>query len=466
MVPLVLGFLVFPAAAAQLRGLTAKPVSGGYELTLTSDASPSYLTRERPEGLEIDLPGARLPAGLPTLELGGAVSEAGAIQTPDGVHLQLAWNWWHPLHASVTPEASGSYRLVLDLPDRYEVASSSLLVPGLVEREMRLGTAAGPEVVRVLDVDLHAPDLRVAPGLARGRPGSHTFGREPVAAIAGALGAIAGVNGSYFSMATGEPAGLLVVDGRLLAGPIFDRAAFLATGSGPRMDRVALSGYVALGDGESSDLDGINIWRQGDDLVLYTRRWGPITGTGTAGAEVAVRGDQVVATGRGDLSIPPDGFVLSAGGNLAGWLATLHVGDTVSYHPLLPELWKDLRWALGAGPELLHDGGLVIDTRTENFSPDIAVGRAPRTALGITSDDHLLMVTVDGRSPRESRGMTLRELGAFMASLGAADAINLDGGGSTTMVVEGRVVNHPSDGFARPVNNALLVFYTPLTARR
>jgi len=70
-----------------------------------------------------------------------------------------------------------------------------------------------------------------------------------------------------------------------------------------------------------------------------------------------------------------------------------------------------------------------------------------------------MLVTVDGRQPKKSVGMTIEELAVLMTGLGCVEAINLDGGGSTTMVINGRVVNNPSDATGeRPISDALLVF--------
>ena len=82
---------------------------------------------------------------------------------------------------------------------------------------------------------------------------------------------------------------------------------------------------------------------------------------------------------------------------------------------------------------------------------------APRTAVGILRDGSYMLVTIDGHRPGYSVGATLTELGNTMKGLGVVEAMNLDGGGSTTMWVKGRVANRPSDGFERSVSNALLV---------
>lgn len=111
-----------------------------------------------------------------------------------------------------------------------------------------------------------------------------------------------------------------------------------------------------------------------------------------------------------------------------------------------------LMHAVGGGPTLLRDGRMSLA-----WWPRSIGGRAPRTAAGLTWDGKVLLVTIDGRS-RHSVGATIPEASRYMAALGAREAMNLDGGGSSTMVVGPRVVNNPSDGFERSVSNGLMVF--------
>ncbi|MGE5593740.1 MAG: phosphodiester glycosidase family protein [Betaproteobacteria bacterium] len=126
---------------------------------------------------------------------------------------------------------------------------------------------------------------------------------------------------------------------------------------------------------------------------------------------------------------------------------------------LIPD-WRTLGvvHAIGGGPRLVKDGKVHITSGEERFKPDVAVGRAPRTAAGITTDGKLLLVAVTGRQAYHSIGVTLEELANLMVELGARDAMNLDGGGSSTMVVRDYVMNTPSDGQERRVADAILVF--------
>jgi hypothetical protein len=114
--------------------------------------------------------------------------------------------------------------------------------------------------------------------------------------------------------------------------------------------------------------------------------------------------------------------------------------------------WDDVFDVIGGLPVLLQDGQVAFEPCFTQFC-----NRNPRTAIGWTSNQRLLLVVIDGRQPSWSVGSSLRELADTMRKLGAVDALNLDGGGSSTMVVKGEVVNRPSDGQQRRVTTAVLV---------
>ena len=140
------------------------------------------------------------------------------------------------------------------------------------------------------------------------------------------------------------------------------------------------------------------------------------------------------------------------------FLRSLAVGQAVAMDQLLG--FPGSTELLGAS-ELLVAGGQVQADQVDRAS-EFAVGRLPRTAAGLTADGRLLLVVVDGRQPGWSAGMSLRQLATLMQGLGAVSAVNLDGGGSSTMVVSGLVVNRPSDGRERGVSSALAI--APRTA--
>jgi hypothetical protein len=140
----------------------------------------------------------------------------------------------------------------------------------------------------------------------------------------------------------------------------------------------------------------------------------------------------------------------------------IDLGIDADGQPINP---ADYAAALGGGPRLLRDGSADIRAAAEGYRPSNDPGwgrriadRNPRTMAGIDPEGHLIMATVDGRQPGYSVGLSYAEGATVMRALGARDAINLDGGGSATMVVGGKVVNSPSDNEGeRPVADSLEV---------
>jgi exopolysaccharide biosynthesis protein len=140
-----------------------------------------------------------------------------------------------------------------------------------------------------------------------------------------------------------------------------------------------------------------------------------------------------------------------------------HVLDSASAATKLEPFYP--REAVGGRPLLARDSVIVADVDTTG-QPGFATGRHPRTAAGVArGGKRLILVVVDGRQKPYSDGMTLRELANLMLALGARDALNLDGGGSTTMVYADpdsggrlRIANHPSDKEGeRPVGDVLAI---------
>jgi hypothetical protein len=143
-------------------------------------------------------------------------------------------------------------------------------------------------------------------------------------------------------------------------------------------------------------------------------------------------------------------------------LDRLRVGDTLSVEPRIgaqdPRMWRDAPDAVG-GAGLLVAGGLpVADWTPEKTADAFRADRHPRTVIGADGEGNIWLVAVDGRNPGVSVGMSFAELQRLCVALGLRDALNLDGGGSTTLVVNGQVVNRPSDVTGpRAVSDAIVV---------
>lgn len=339
-------------------------------------------------------------------------------------------------------------------------ASYRKLAPGVAHGYMREATAAGPMVVHVLRADPRQVAIRAAMAT---HPRHGGFGRATPSAIARALGAIAAVNGSFFNYTSNEPAGLVMLDGQLVASSPLRRSVFGIRYDGTCfVDDGPARAAVLLDSGREIEMQRVNRRVQGDRWTLYTSHYGRSTRTPIAFDRYEVAIDAtglVIEAANGDLPIPPGGSVVSAAGAAAAELAeALAPGDRALVYNRLPGVWEGVRYAIGGGPTIVRGGRAHVTARQEGFDPHVAAGRAPRTAIGYTRAGEVLMVTVDGRKAEHSVGCTLNELARLMIKLGATEAMNLDGGGSSTMVVDGKAVNRVSAGKERDVSNVIGIF--------
>ncbi len=301
------------------------------------------------------------------------------------------------------------------------------------------------------------------------------IGTEKTSSIAARHGAFAAINAGFFRLDKSEFAGdssnVLMVDGKLLSEPANDRIQLgilnLRRGSNVFLTRSSVSLHVACGRSCGLSVFGINRERRKDDVVIYTGEFGKITPAGTDVTEVVIVDDHNIAFVQeegGKTPIPPSGFVISACGLHRSFLETI---TDRQRKVLLREVWTRLPKPLAtdrrgldmvAGvPQLIKNGKIDITWELEKSTKAFVETRHPRTAVAKLKDGKFLMITADGRS-ESSAGIDLYDLAAYLLSLGATDAMNLDGGGSTTMFVDGKVVNKPSDKEGeRKVSDAILI---------
>lgn len=345
---------------------------------------------------------------------------------------------------------SGRGTVVVSLQRVFHTVDVTYVAPGVEFGQVRGGGAQGPFRATFLRVDLHRPGVRVYPALAGER-----FGLEPVSRAAARLGALGAVNGGFFDW-TGRPLGLLILDGQLVSEDIYGRTAFGIREDGtPFISRLSVSLWLEGPEGEKLPLDGINRLRASfREAVAYTSHYGSLPAA--RGARLYLW-DGVVLSEQEWREVPEGGLVIEFDPADRRFSEVLPGQRWRLEYALSPDPGGPVRAALGAGPALLIDGEVRITGVEERFQRDVLASRAPRTALGLTGDGKLLLVVVDGRAEGFSSGMTLEELAAFMKELGAVSAMNLDGGGSATLVVSGRVLSRPSGSAERAVASLLLV---------
>jgi hypothetical protein len=389
---------------------------------------------------------------------------------------------------AATPPAAPASDLPLGPRSLDERRTTLVVAPGVTWTHIfrKRGLFTGPWRVDVLTIDRRGLRGRLSGVLSNGR----IAGRETTSAMGRRSRAVAGVNGGYFTI-EGDSVGALGLDGQLLSEPLGGRTGLLVPTSPLRLARVAplrFEGSVQV-NGVTRLLDGVDRkrgeipacgGRGGDrpteridprihctdpsELVLFSPRFGPRTLTSGGGTEAVLRGGAVTAFQRSNGPIPRDGQVLSASGDAVSFL---RANAAVGSRPLLDLAVRSGRrrsdpsgysLIVGAGPRLLGRGRVRVPAAREGFLRAFSHFRHPRTLAGVRRDGRILLVTIDGRRPGYSVGATLRESARVLRSLGAREAVNLDGGGSTTMVIRGRVVNRPSDpGGERAVSDGLFV---------
>jgi len=372
-------------------------------------------------------------------------------------------------------------------PPGQDSVRTDTLAPGVVH--VRMARPAGPWVAHVLRVDLRRATL----GVVHARAGDRLTSRERTSAMAarhtaGGERVLAAVNADFFDLATGASENNVLIAGEWWRGvkitdspyDTFDNihAQFALTAAGrPLLGRFAFDGWAHTAR-TAFPLIALNTLPSGahEGSALWTARAGSITPRDTVRptteltlASAGRRADTLLFVRRaaakgGGSAIPADGAVLAAYGGRAVALDSTVDGDTVritlAAAPAVGSAADPPALIVGGWPRILRDGRNIapLAPAEEGTISRNAEMRHPRTAVGFTRDSAtLLLVTVDGRSA-QSVGMTLVELADFMKGLGAWNALNFDGGGSTTMVVGGKVVNTPSDRTGeREVGSALLV---------
>ena len=346
-------------------------------------------------------------------------------------------------------------------------------------------------VIYVAEMSRQNPTLHFEVALAN----SQVLGKETVRSIAkrrtqrGDRNVVVAVNGGFGVLGDmrgygGVLENLHIQDGELITQPTDTDACFGVTESGEFLSTsVQMKANIQIGT-HTLEIGCINQRRlDGCKVTLYTPRLGESTHTNRRrGKEVILSGLPLPLTpnyvhpyqvktvsNNGNSTIPKDGAIL--------WINAQEKDPSISQlNPgasgkltvtLSPPEWNQVRHAVGGRLRLLKNGKInqmLVDKHLENKkrhapgkrSQELNLSHEPRTALGYNADT-LFLVVADGRQPKYSTGLTLYELASILIELGATEAINLDGGSSSTFVVNDKVVNQPSGRQEREVLNAVFI---------
>jgi len=324
----------------------------------------------------------------------------------------------------------------------------------------------------VLKIDLRRPGLRVEAVLAH----DELEGRETVPAMVRRLDrpghrVLAAVNGDFFSGTA--PSGLSVNAGRLDRVSRGWSSLVFSSDNRPFIGVFRHSLGFLTPDGRRLALS-LNRARRAGSIVIYTDVYGKAAGAMTdgrafridpGGRSISTRSEMTVRVAapaplRETERIPSGMWVVSFGSRREEDRVRIRVGDRLRFQSRIDPDPFPVHSAVSGGPRLVRAGKLSVERDHEGQRKGFEDERHPRTAAGYTGGGRwLFLAVVDGRQPNRSRGMNLFELSELMLSLGCDEAVNLDGGGSSTMVAGGNLINHPSDPTGpRPVVNALMIF--------
>ncbi|MEB3336259.1 MAG: phosphodiester glycosidase family protein [Leptolyngbyaceae bacterium] len=422
----------------------------GQELVITLDAvaDPALVQRFRPIPTPL-LPGIAPSNSLVTLETSRNQTQI-RLNLPQNLNPQIS-------------TLSNPARLVIDLrPDAW-IERDILWAPGVrwQQKILNLGSSRFPVVW--LTLNLQQPGLKLEP--IWGSPGT-LVGITPLIQMAQQWQVAGAINGGFFNRNNKLPLGAIRRQGRWISSPILNRGAIAWNDTGEViMGRLSLQQTLITSGGQRLPVLSLNSGYVQAGLARYTSDWGrtytPITANEII---VTVQDNQVIGqqpggeVGKALFLIPSNGYLLVARSNRAAAIALPMGTDVQIQSASVPSDFDNYPQAIGAGPLLIQNRRIVLDARAEQFSKAFINETAVRSAIGSQDGGTLLIATVQNRLG--GVGPTLAEVAQIMQQLGAVNALNLDGGSSTTLHLGGQLLNRSPRTAAR-VHNGIGIFIQP-----
>jgi hypothetical protein len=370
----------------------------------------------------------------------------------------------------------------LELPIILVVATQSLLAETLPQPQYQPVTlgldyahiqTTNPWSIHIARWDRSHKEFELTTTLAKGTIQGLSPLSQQAKAVPSRIGhPIAGVNGDFFVINPGpyqgDPQGLQILNGELVSAP--SSVSFWTTPGEIHIGKIQTAMKVTWPDGRATAI-GLNQAPRTNTGVLFTpmfgsstratnmtelvlesaggKSWLPLHASETCRARVRS------INSSGDSPLSPDTLVLTLGEKLTNRLASISAGSLIQISTASSENLTRATSALGGGPLLIHNGKAQTWPTAKGTNTNV-LPRHPRTTIGFNKR-YFFLVEVDGRQNELSIGMNYIELAALMKSLDCTEAMNLDGGGSSTFWLDGKVMNSPSDKHERALANALLI---------
>ncbi|HEY9691517.1 MAG TPA: phosphodiester glycosidase family protein [Oculatellaceae cyanobacterium] len=382
--------------------------------------------------------------------------ESSQKQTTIKVNVPTGWR----LRASTI---SNPNRLVIDIAPDALVERNILWSPGVRWQQKLVNLGANRFPIVWLEVDPKQRGLTLKPIWSN--PTS-LVGIAPLVNIAPSSQASAAVNAGFFNRKQLVPLGALRLDNRWVSSPILNRGAIAWNNNGNiKIGRLSLDETLTTSTGENIPILGLNTGYVQAGIARYTPAWGttytPLTDNEIL---VVVQKNQVTNVvmggkfGQTPFPIPSDGYLLTI--RAKPELADVFTVDKVlrinsSTNPVEFNQYSNV---VGAGPVLIQNRQIVLDAKAEKFSDAFIAEAAIRTAIATTPSGKIIIAAVHNRAG--GAGPTLAEFAQLMQQMGVVDALNLDGGSSTSLYLGGQLINR-SPATAARVHNGIGIFFKP-----
>ncbi|AFY69968.1 hypothetical protein Pse7367_1680 [Thalassoporum mexicanum PCC 7367] len=322
--------------------------------------------------------------------------------------------------------------------------------------------------VTSLLVDLSQPGVNMRPIWSSP---SGMFGTSTLKTMAQQWQATAAINGGFFNRDRKLPVSPIKYNHQWMAGPVLQRGVVAWNDDGSvLMDRLEFAEELTTSNQKTIKLSHLNSGYVQQGVARYTANWGETYTTLTDNEVlIIVTGDRVTSqfqaakAGESKIAIPRNGYLLVArkSADLATELAT---GTQLRGRTIIsPNTFTNYAHVIGAGPLLLKNGKPVLNAKLEQFRPPFDTQGASRSAIATTGESgKLILATIeasgDGKLP------SLAQTAKILQQMGAVDALNLDGGGSTSIYLGGNMLNRAPDRIA-PIHNGIGVFVQPVQSK-
>jgi Phosphodiester glycosidase len=375
-------------------------------------------------------------------------------------------------------------KLLLDLPTAHGLQVSSLSNPNRLVIDVRADAMKPREIawtsgikwrqefvslnrgsfpVNLLEIDPKTPGIAIKPIISNPNV---LEGTAPIVTTARSQQATAAINGGFFNRNNRLPLGAIRQDNRWLSSPILNRGAIAWNDKGQvKMGRLVLREVATTSTGNRLPISLLNSGYIQAGVARYTPEWGMNYKTLTDNETIIfVQNNRVTQqlkaglAGKDSFAIPSDGYLLTIRKNGAPASALTNGTEVSIENATMPAEFTNYPHVLGAGPLLLQNGRVVLNAASEQFSKAFGQQMASRSAIATTNRGTIIIMAIHNRVG--GRGATLGELAQILQKIGAVDALNLDGGSSTSLSLGGQLIDRSPVTAAR-VHNGIGVFISP-----